>query len=73
MARHNYPKRKRTTLEDRFDTDVVSLPRLPHIDRLIVVPLKTIYRNIDAAPWATEVKKITKFDDRLLDMIMEQL
>lgn len=74
MARRNYPKkRKQMTLEDRFDTDVCFLPNHPEIDRIIAVPLKTIYRNVDAAPWAEEVVTVRSFDDRLLDLIQQQM
>lgn len=71
MARRNYPKRRRS-IEDRFDTDVVSLPQHPEIDRLIVVPMKTIYRNTDAAPWAEEVKVIRSFDDDMMHLLSQQ-
>lgn len=71
MPRHTHPKRIR--IEDRYDTDVCSLPHHPHIDRLIVVPLKTIFRNMDAAPWGTEVITIRRFDDEMLELIQQQL
>lgn len=65
--KHKHPARPR--IEDRFDTDVCSIPHRPEIDRLIVIPLKTIFRNMDAAPWATDVRTIKKFDDELLELI----
>lgn len=74
MPRRNHIKRPhRPTLEDRFDTDVCSLPHHPQIDRIIVVPLKTIFRNIDAAPWGADVVTVRKFDDELLELIQQQL
>ena len=70
MTRRNYPRHaRRMNLEDRFDTDVCSLPQRPDVDRIIVIPLKTIFRNMDAAPWGAEVLTVYKFDDRLLELI----
>ena len=71
MPRRTHPKR--SPIEDRFDTDVCSLPRHPHIDRIIVVPLKTIFRNMDAAPWGADVVTIRSYEDPLLDLIQQQL
>ena len=74
MPRRNHIKHPhRPSLEDRYDTDVCSMPQHPHIDRIIAVPLKTIFRNADAAPWATEVYTARKFDDKLLDLIRKQI
>lgn len=73
MPRRNRAKHPaRPRMEDRFDTDVCFLPNRPHIDRIIAVPLKTIFRNADAAPWATEVYTARKFDDKLLELIRRQ-
>lgn len=74
MPRRNHTKHpRRPSLEDRYDTDVCSLPQHPHIDRVIVVPLKTIFRNMDACPWAEDVVTVKKFDDRLLELIRRQI
>jgi hypothetical protein len=74
MPRRNHIKHPhRPSLEDRYDTDVCSLPRHPHIDRIIVPPMKTIYRNIDACPWAEDVVTVRRFDDELLELIQQQL
>lgn len=74
MPRRNHIKHPRCpSIEDRFDTDVCFLPHRPEIDRIIAVPLKTIFRNMDAAPWATEVYTARKFDDNLLRLIQKQL
>ena len=74
MPRRNHAKHPaRPALEDRYDTDVCFLPNRPDIDRVICVPLKTIFRNADAAPWATEVYTARKFDDNLLRLIQKQM
>lgn len=74
MPRHNHTKHpNRPKLEDRFDTDACSLPQYPHIDRIIVVPLKTICRNMDACPWAEEVVTATNMDHPLLRQIINQI
>lgn len=73
MPRRNrakHPARPRP--EDRFDTDVCFLPNRPDIDRIIAVPLKTIFRNADAAPWAEDVVTVRRFDDELLELIRRQ-
>ena len=72
MPRHNRPKR-RPKLEDRFDTDVCSLPRHRHIDRVICIPMKTIYRNTEAAPWAQDVYTARSTEDPIMRRIMEQM
>ena len=68
MARHAHPRRK-ADLTERYDTDVCFLPRLAAYATIIVHPLKTIYTNMDAAPWAHETKEIHRFDDELLEQI----
>lgn len=74
MPRRNHIKHPhRPSLEDRYDTDVCSLPRHPHIDRIIVPPLKTIFRNMDAAPRGADVVTIRSYEDPLLDLIQQQL
>lgn len=73
MPRHNRPKHSRTSLEDRFDTDVCALPNHIHIDRVICVPLKTIFRNTEAAPWAQDVHTARDIDDPIMRRIMAQM
>lgn len=55
MGRRNYPKRRcRTRPEERFDRDYVSLPEYPQYTTITIIPMKTIYINMDAAPWAND-------------------
>ena len=68
MPRRNYPKRSEQR-QEHFASDVCSIPGRPEIATLIVVPLKMVYHNTAAAPWATEAHIIHKFDDRLLELI----
>lgn len=72
MPRRNRPRR-RIHLEDRFDTDVCSLPGHIHIDRVICVPLKTIYRNTEAAPWTRDVYTARSTEDPIVRRIMENM
>ena len=74
MPRRNHMKHpQRQRIEDRFDTDVCFLPHRPEIDRVICVPLKTIYRNMDAGPWAEDVYTVRSIDDPIAREIMRQL
>lgn len=55
MARRNYPKRgRRTRLEDKFDRDYAHLPEYPQYTTITIIPMKTIFINMDAAPWAND-------------------
>ena len=73
MPRHNRPRNRRPSLEDRFDTDVCALPRHIHIDRVICIPLKTIFRNTEAAPWGQDVYTARDIDDPIMLRIMDQM
>ena len=48
--RHNFPKRSSRGLLETFDIAYIDLPEEAHAARLIVVPMKTIFINIAAAP-----------------------
>ena len=73
MPRHNRPRNHRSSLEDRFDTDVCALPRHIHIDRVICIPLKTIFRNTEAAPWGQDVYTARDIDGPIMLRIMDQM
>lgn len=73
MARHNHPTRNiKGKLTDRYDMDVCWLPSKPHIKAIVVHPLKVIYRNVEAYPWAQETKEIHNANDALLRLIEAQ-
>ena len=72
MSRHNRPRRsRRSIISQRYDTDVCFMPHLPWVRQIIAHPVKTIYRNIDAAPWAWEEKEIRSPEDTMLRRIEE--
>lgn len=69
MGRHNHRKNRRPGIADRWDSDYIDLPEHPEISRIHAVPLKTVYRNIAAAPWAREVYEIRSWNDPMMDII----
>ena len=72
MSRRNRPRHNcRSIISQRYDSDVCFLPGMPGVKRIIAHPVKTIYRNIDAAPWAWEERIIRNPDDGLLREIEE--
>ncbi len=73
--RRNHAKhpRRKNTLQDRFDLDYVNLPEYPDIERVIVLPLKTIFRNLDAAPWAQETVVVRSLDSHLMQMVADRV
>jgi len=58
-------REKRRKELDNYDTDFIDLPWLPEVDQVIVVPLKTIYRNVSAATWASERPVVRHLDSGL--------
>lgn len=75
MPRHNNSRHSRPAniISERFDTDYVELPEHPEILYLIVKPLKTVFRNICAAPEANKRRVIRKFDDRLYKLLRSKM
>ena len=75
MPRRNHMKHnRRSDIRERYDTDSVSMPRHPEILYLVVKPLKTIFRNIDADPAGPQLTRtISRFDDWALRLIQKQL
>lgn len=71
MARRNRPRRSRRMISRRYDSDVCFLPEMAGVARITAHPLKTIFRNMDAAPWAREDKEIFNPNDPLLHAIAE--
>ena len=59
--RRNYTrlyKQHKSTILDRFDRDVVFRPDLPDVKYIVDYACKTIFTNMEAAPWATGVKRV---------------
>lgn len=71
MGRHNHRKHIRS-IEDRYDGDYIGLPELPRISRIIAVPLKTIYINVDADPEADEIYTAKSWCDPILQLIVRK-
>ena len=66
MARHNRPRRKcRRRPEERFDRDYTSLPEYPQFTTITVIPLKTIFVNMDAAPNANDFHVARSREDKI--------
>ena len=63
--RRNHPRQPRSIF-DRYDTDFVDLPQAPHVKQLVSRTMKTVYRNLSAAPWATESPVVETFDEKFL-------
>lgn len=60
--RKNHPKNARPTC-DRYEVGFVDLPQAPHVRQLVSRTMKTVYRNLSAAPWATESPVVEVFDE----------
>lgn len=56
-----------------FDVDYVFLPEAPEIAAVAVPRLKTIYRNMNCAPWADTVHEAKDEKDKYLTMIRRAL
>lgn len=55
MARKNRnPHPRKSRLEDRFDRDYVNLPEYPNYTTITIIPLKTIFINLDAKEGAND-------------------
>lgn len=50
---------------DYFDTDYVEIPSRPDIDRIIVLPLKTVYINLSAEPGANVTRLVHDLNEPL--------
>ncbi len=46
-----------------FDTDYVDIPTRPDVDRVIVVPLRTVFFNVSAAPAANVTRLVHDLDE----------
>lgn len=74
MGRHNHIRRqKRGSMADRYDSDYIDLPEYPQIARINAVPLKTVYHNIAAADWATEIYTAQSWSDKVLQLIVSRV
>lgn len=70
MGRHNHIQgKKRQSMADRFDSDYIDLPEHPEITRIYAVPMKTVYHNIAAAPWADSIYTAQSWEDPMIKII----
>ena len=68
----NHAKRK-SNIQDRFDTDYVSMPEFPQYTSIAVVPLKTIFYNLDAASGANDFCVIRSFNDPIMRKLEKKI
>lgn len=51
--RRNYPKHRKTK-EERYDVQYMYMKEKPFLRKIIHHPMKTVFINMCAWPWATE-------------------
>lgn len=74
MGRHNHIRgKKRQSMADRFDSDYIDLPEHPEITRICAVPLKTVFHNIAAGEWATEIYTAQSWSDPMMQIIAKKI
>lgn len=73
MGRHNHRKNRKPGIADRWDSDYIDLPEHPEISRIHTVPLKTVFHNIAAAPWAMEIYTAQSWSDPMMDIISRKI
>ena len=74
MPRRNHAKHnRRSNMQDRFDTDYVSLPEYPQYNSIAVIPLKTIYLNLDAASNANDFYVIRSYNDPMMRRLEKKI
>lgn len=72
MARHNRPKHgRKARLEDKFDRDYVHLPEYPQFTTITIIPMKTIYINLDAAYTANDFYVARSENDKIARRVMQ--
>lgn len=67
MGKHKHSKRM--NMDDRYDKDYISLPEYPHILRIVAVPMKTIYINVEADPDTADEYTAKSWCDEVLQCI----
>lgn len=66
MPRRNRTRRpNRPRMEDRFDRDYVNLPEYRQYNTIVVLPMKTIFVNLDADPRADDFYVVKHYGDRV--------
>lgn len=62
--RRNQVKHGRSARQ-RYMVEYVDLPDRPQVRQLVSRSMKTVYRNLSAAPWATDSPLVERFDGNL--------
>lgn len=74
MGRHNYTKRgRRMKTEDRFDVDYVNLPECPQFTTITIIPMKTIFINLDAAADANDFHVARSEHDPIAKKVLRRI
>ncbi|MBP3411380.1 MAG: hypothetical protein J6M10_10345 [Clostridia bacterium] len=74
MPRRNYSKHpSRQAFEDCFDRDYVNLPEYPQYNTVTVLPMKTIFVNLDADPHADDFYVVKHYGDRVFKKLAKRI
>lgn len=74
MPRRNRTKHPaRPRLEDRFDRGYVNLPEYPQYCSVVVLPMKTIFVNLDADPRADDFYVVKHYGDRVFRRLEKRI
>ena len=68
--RKNHPRSTRPA--EHYETAVIDLPHSPHIRQLVSRNMKTVYRNLSAAPWASQSRVVETFDENFLPVFHDR-
>ena len=71
MPRRNYPSK--SAADKHYDTEYISLPEYPQYNSVVVVPLKTIFYNLDAAHNANDFYVARRDNDRIFKKITKKI
>ena len=74
MPRRNCTKKPRKSgIADRFDRDFVNLPEYPQYCSVVVLPMKTIFVNLDADPRADDFYVVKHYGDRVFRRLEKRI
>lgn len=74
MPRRNHAKHPaRPRMEDRFDRDYVNLTEYPQYCTVAVLPMKTIFVNLDADPRADDFYVVKHYGDRVFKKLARHI
>lgn len=75
MPRRNHARgyRKNSSISNRYDTDYVSLPEYPNYNSVVAIPLKTIFYNLDASPYADDFYVAKHYGDPVMKKLAKKI